>query len=65
MDTATAVAGTQAALWHYTDGRTLDTNKNTDGVKALYAHRPARTTSARRRSFHFVAVDHPGDHHCV
>ncbi|MFC6237003.1 thioester domain-containing protein [Longivirga aurantiaca] len=38
MDTATAVAGTQAALWHYTDGRTLDTNKNTDGVKALYAY---------------------------
>ncbi|MGD9957204.1 MAG: thioester domain-containing protein [Candidatus Nanopelagicales bacterium] len=38
MDTATAVAGTQAAIWHYTDGRTLDTNKNTDGVKALYAY---------------------------
>jgi len=38
MDTATAVAGTQAALWHYTDGRTLDTSKNTDGVKALYAY---------------------------
>lgn len=38
MDTATAVAGTQAALWHYTDGRTLDLNKNTDGVKALYAY---------------------------
>jgi TQXA domain-containing protein len=38
MDTATAVAGTQAALWHYSDGRTLDTNKNTDGVKALYAY---------------------------
>lgn len=38
MDTATAVAGTQAAIWHYTDGRTLDQNKNTDGVKALYAY---------------------------
>lgn len=38
MDTATAVAGTQAALWHYSDGRTLDTAKNTDAVKALYAY---------------------------
>jgi len=38
MDTATAVAGTQAAIWHYTDGRTLDQNKNTDAVKALYAY---------------------------
>jgi TQXA domain-containing protein len=38
MDTATAVAGTQAAIWHYTDGQNLDSAKNTDGVKALYAY---------------------------
>ncbi len=36
MTTAIAVAGTQAAIWHYTDGQTLDTNKNSDGVRALY-----------------------------
>lgn len=40
LDTASAVAGTQAAIWHYTDGRTLDTSgtKNNDSVRALYAY---------------------------
>jgi TQXA domain-containing protein len=40
LDTASAVAGTQAAIWHYTDGRTLDTDgtKNNDSVRALYAY---------------------------
>lgn len=38
MTTAIAVAGTQAAIWRYTNGQTLDTNKNSDGVKALYSY---------------------------
>ena len=37
MNATIAIAGTQAAIWHYTDGRDLD-DKNLETVKELYAY---------------------------